>query len=559
MRVAIAQIDTTVGAFDQNLDQIRRAAREAERAGAELVLFPEQTLPGYPARDFLELPEFVARNVAALETLKAESGDAALCIGWASPHGGVGAGLHNAVSVLRNGRILATGHKLLLPNYDVFDEARYFDPGDRVAVVEVGGVTVGLTICEDIWNDKQFWPRRRYERDPVEEAVARGAQLVVNVSASPYAVGKPRLRERMLGAAASRHGVPIVFCNLVGGNDSLVFDGQSLAIGADGAVLARGPAFEERVLVVDVEPTRRPSPGAPGRPHVPASAATVEPSEADLEELLAALVTGVRSYATKVGFRGAVLGLSGGIDSALTAVIAARALGPEAVLGVAMPSRFTEAISNDDAAGLARNLGIEYRVIPIERMFAAALETLAPAFAGRAPDVTEENLQARTRGLILMGLSNKLGKLLLTTGNKSELGVGYCTLYGDMAGGLAVIGDLPKTLVWALSRHVNRSGEVIPWRTIERPPTAELRANQTDQDSLPPYEVLDRILHAHVVERLPVEAIVARGEDEATVRRVLSLVLKSEYKRRQAAPTLRVTSRAFGEGWRFPIAHGYRY
>jgi NAD+ synthase (glutamine-hydrolysing) len=285
----------------------------------------------------------------------------------------------------------------------------------------------------------------------------------------------------------------------------------------------------------------------------------VQPSDEDLDELFAALVTGVRDYAGKTGFRGAVLGLSGGIDSALTAAIAARAFGPEAVLGVAMPSRYTASMSNDDAAVLARNLGIRFEVIPIERMFAAALETLGPAFEGRPPDVTEENLQARSRGVILMGLSNKFGKLLLTTGNKSELGVGYCTLYGDMAGGLAVIGDLPKTLVWALSRHVNVAGEVIPWRTIDRPPSAELRENQTDQDSLPPYEVLDRILSAHIVERLPVEAIVARGEDEATVRRVLSLVLSSEYKRRQAAPTLRMTPRAFGEGWRFPIAHGFRF
>ena len=337
MRVALAQIDTTVGAFEKNLEKVRRAAAEAAAAGAELTVFPEQTLPGYPARDFLELPEFVARNVAALETLKAESGDVPLCVGWASPHGGVGAGLHNAAALLGNGRVLASARKLLLPNYDVFDEARYFDPGDEVTVVRAGEVTIGLTICEDIWNDKLFWPRRRYERDPVEEAVARGAQLIVNISASPYAVGKPRLRERMLGAAASRHGVPIVFCNLVGGNDSLVFDGQSLVIGADGAVIARGPAFAEKVLVVDVEPTRRPSPGVPGRPHVPAAELAAAPSEADLDELLGALVSGVRDYATKTGFRGAVLGLSGGIDSALAAVIAARAFGPEAVLGVAMP------------------------------------------------------------------------------------------------------------------------------------------------------------------------------------------------------------------------------
>ena len=561
MRIAIGQFNATIGAFAQNAGRIRALGRRAMAEGASLLLVPEQAIPGYPARDFLDLPEFVQGNVAALDEIRLDPAlhELAMLVGYAEPHAGVGAGVYNAAAFLHRGERRATAHKLLLPTYDVFDEARYFDPGEHVTLVEHDGVRIALTICEDIWNDKIFWQRRRYARDPIEEAVAQGAQLVVNVSGSPYAVGKPDLRERMLGSAAARHRVPIVYCNLVGGNDSLVFDGGSLVIGADGRVLRRGARFVEDFLVVDVEPAQVHAPGAPHRPDaaLPMPGERVAPE--DLDQLLAALVLGVRDYCAKTGFRTALLGLSGGIDSALTAVIAARALGAENVTGVAMPSRYTAAMSNDDAAQLARNLGIRFESIAIEKPFGAFSEALAPVFAGTKPDLTEENLQARSRGVILMALSNKFGSLLLTTGNKSELGVGYCTLYGDMAGGLAVIGDLPKTLVYQLSRHVNRAGEVIPDRIITRPPSAELRENQTDQDSLPPYEVLDRILRGYVLEKRSVADLVAQGDDEATVRRVLSLVIASEYKRRQAAPTIKVTPRAFGEGWRFPIAHAFRY
>lgn len=560
MRIAIGQFNATIGAFAANADKVRALGRRALAEKASLLLLPEQCLPGFPARDFIDLPEFVAGNVAALEGLRtdAELHDLAMLVGYAAPHAGVGAGVYNAAAFLHRGEQKATAHKLLLPTYDVFDEGRYFDPGRDVTLVDHDGVRIAITICEDIWNDKVFWQRRRYERDPIEEAVGRGAQLVLNLSGSPYQIGKAKLRERMLGAAALRHRVPIIYCNLVGGSDSLIFDGGSLVIGADGRVLHRARRFEEDLLVVDVQPASVHAPGEAHRPdaELPMPATL---SDLDLDELLGALTLGLKDYCAKTGFRSVVLGLSGGIDSALVAVLAARALGPENVLGVAMPSRYTTAMSNDDAAALARNLGIRFEVAPIERTFGAFMETLAPLFEGRPADLTEENLQARARGVILMALSNKFGSLLLTTGNKSELGVGYCTLYGDMCGGLAPIGDLPKTVVYDLARHLNRDGEIIPDRIITRPPSAELRENQTDQDSLPAYEVLDRILRGYVHERRSVAELVAQGDDEATVRRVLSLVIGSEFKRRQAAPTLKVTPRAFGEGWRFPVAHRFRY
>jgi len=561
MRIAIGQFNATIGAFAANAEKIRDLGRRALAEKASLLLLPEQCLPGYPARDFLDLPEFVAGNVAALDGLRRDPGlrELAMLVGYAQPHAGVGAGLYNAAAFLHRGEQKATAHKLLLPTYDVFDEARYFDPGRDVTLIDHEGVRIAVTICEDIWNDKVFWHQhRRYERDPIEEAVGKGAQLVVNLSGSPYQIGKAGLRERMLGAAALRHRVPIVYCNLVGGSDSLIFDGGSLVIGADGKVLHRARQFEEELLVVEVEPALVHEPGVACRPDGEL-AMPDRLSADDLDELLGALTLGLRDYCAKTGFRSVVLGLSGGIDSAVVAVLAARALGPENVLAVAMPSRYTTEMSNEDAAALARNLGIRFEVAPIEKPFGAFLETLRPIFGDRPADLTEENLQARSRGVILMALSNKLGSLLLTTGNKSELGVGYCTLYGDMCGGLAPIGDLPKTVVYDLARHVNRGGEVIPARIITRPPSAELRENQTDQDSLPPYEVVDRILRGYVHERRSVAELVAQGDDEATVRRVLSMVIASEFKRRQAAPTLKVTPRAFGEGWRFPIAHHFRY
>jgi NAD+ synthase (glutamine-hydrolysing) len=575
VRIALAQIDTTVGAFEENAAAAERAALAAADQGAQLVVFPELTLPGYPPKDLLELREFAARGEQVLSKLSREPVFRRIAglVGFAQAHEGPGAGLYNAAALLQDGAVKAVARKILLPTYDVFDEARYFDPGAEATVVEVAGVRVGVSICEDLWNDKVFWRKPRYLRDPIEEMVARGAQCIVNLSASPYALGKPEHRRRMIGAAARRHGVAIAICNLVGGNDSLLFDGRSAVFAADGAKVAEAAAFEEALLVAALPEGRRAerpaSQGVAGgsreaardAEHALAVAAGYDSDLSDdsCAELVKALTLGIRDYAAKTGFRSAVLGLSGGIDSALTAVLAARALGPAQVTGIAMPSRYTASMSNDDARLLAERLGIRFLTLAIEPIFSAYLAALAPVFAGLKPDVTEENLQARIRGTLLMAHSNKTGALLLSTGNKSELGTGFCTLYGDMAGGLAAIGDLPKTAVYAVSRYLNRQGaEVIPERIIDRPPTAELRENQTDQDTLPPYADLDRVLRGHVEEHLGVEALIARGEPAPLVRRVLKLVVGSEYKRRQAAPVLRVSARAFGDGWRFPIAQRYR-
>ncbi len=577
MKIALAQIDTTVGAFADNAAAIVRQARAAADAGAQLVVFPELTLCGYPPKDLLVLREFVQRQLASLDQLAADPvfGRVPALVGFAEPHRGEGAGLFNACALLRDGKIAALARKSLLPTYDVFDEARYFDPSLRV----------GLSICEDLWNDKLFWQKPRYTRDPVEELARQGAQVLVNLSASPYALGKTQVRRDMAAAAARRHGMPVALCNLVGGNDSLVFDGHSLAVSARGETLAEAPGFEERLIFADLSP--KPSPAAAPRSTPPlgrekpdpscrtdhvlapkpdlgalavVSAYELDLSDAGCAELAAALTLGIRDYARKTGFRTAVLGLSGGVDSALTAVLAARALGPTNVTAIAMPSRYTASMSNEDATLLAERLGIHFHTIAIEPIFQSYLLALEPIFRGRKPDVTEENLQARIRGTLLMAYSNKTGALLLSTGNKSELGTGYSTLYGDMAGGLAPIGDLSKTAVYALARWFNRQGrEIIPDRILTRPPTAELRENQTDQDTLPPYDQLDRVLRGHVEEHLGVGELTERGIPEDLARRVLKLVVQSEYKRRQAAPVLRVTARAFGEGWRFPIAHAYRH
>ena len=587
MKIALAQIDTTVGAFAANAAAIAQKSREAADSGAQLVLFPELTLCGYPPKDLLALGEFVQRQLATLEELAADSvfRRTAALVGFSEPHRGDGAGLFNACALLHDGKVAAVARKSLLPTYDVFDEARYFDPSPEVTVVEVAGVRVGVSICEDLWNDKLFWQMPRYARDPIEELARQGAQILVNLSASPYALGKVSVRREMASATARRHGVPVALCNLVGGNDSLVFDGNSLAVAADGRIVVEAPGFEERLLVAELVPKEapaktpaqsaplgreKPDPGRRAEQIVepeahPRALAVVSAYELDLSdsacaELASALTLGIRDYAHKTGFRGVVLGLSGGIDSALTAVLAARALGSQNVTGFAMPSRYTASMSNDDAALLAQRLGIAFHTIEIEPIFRACLQALEPIFRGRKPDVTEENLQARIRGMLLMAYSNKTGALLLSTGNKSELATGFCTLYGDMAGGLAAIGDLSKTAVYAVARWFNRhQSELIPERILTRPPTAELRENQTDQDTLPPYDQLDRVLRGHVEEHLGVGELTERGLPEDLVRRVLKLVVQSEYKRRQAAPVLRVTARAFGEGWRFPIAHGYHH
>ena len=477
-----------------------------------------------------------------------------------APPGAPPPGLYNSAALLRGGQVQAIGRKSLLPTYDVFDETRYFLSADRSTTAPPGDGEpwpIGLSVCEDVWNDKRFWDRPRYARDPIADLVSNGAALVLNLSASPYAIGKPALRERMLSAAGRSHGVPIAYVNQVGGNDALLFDGGSMLVARDGTVLARAPLFEEVLLVGDLESGQAEVQGLAGAPP-PRPEVAADPVA---DEVFRALSLGVRDYVRKCGFRSVVIGLSGGIDSALTACIASDALGRENVLGVAMPSRYSSTHSREDAAALARSLGIGFQEISIEPMHAAFTAQLERAEGRPLGDLAEQNVQARIRGQILMALSNDTGGLVLSTGNKSELAVGYCTLYGDMAGGLAVIGDVPKTLVYRTSRAANaRAGRpLIPERTFTKPPSAELKPGQVDQDSLPPYEVLDAILQGYVEERLPMEAIVARGYDTATVRRVLRMVVASEYKRRQAAPVLKVSEKAFGEGRRFPIAHGYRY
>jgi NAD+ synthetase len=449
-----------------------------------------------------------------------------------------GRDFHNAAALLAEGRVQGVIHKTLLPTYDVFDEDRYFERAGEVPVIPFRGRTVGLSICEDAWSARDLWPRPLYAVDPIRNLVERGADLLINISASPFETGKPRFRRALLREQARKYRVPLIYTNLVGGNDDLVFDGHSLALGRGGNLIAGGRGFEEEILVVDPDSER--------------DEGFQETS--DIELLLGALTLGTRDYARKCGFRSAVLGLSGGIDSAVVACIAAEALGPDNVLGVAMPSIYSAPESESDAAALARNLGIRQETIPIRSVYDAFRGALEHSFAGLEPDVTEENLQARIRGTILMALSNKFGHLVLSTGNKSELGVGYCTLYGDMAGGLAVISDVPKTMVYALARHINRQGERIPQNTLVRPPTAELRPDQTDQDTLPEYDILDGILKARIEERMGFEEIVARGYDRETVRKVLRMIYANEYKRRQAAPGLKVTSRAFGPGRRMPIA-----
>ena len=556
-------MNTTVGDFAGNAAKIREACAIARSGGAALVVFPELALSGYPPRDFLDMPEFLERTARTLRELAepAEwSRGLSIVVGF--PEAAPDApppGVYNAAALIEGGRVAAVGRKSLLPTYDVFDEARYFVASTQstTAHAEAIGLRLGLSICEDIWNDKRFWVNPRYQRDPVSELCDTGAELVVNISASPYGVGKPALRERMIVASAARHHTIVAYVNQVGGNDALVFDGGSMLVGADGTVLARAPLFEEVVVVTGADGSAPECRRLPGSPPMPARGGP----DAEADEVYRALVLGLRDYARKCRFGSAVIGLSGGIDSALTACLAADALGAEHVFGVAMPSRYSSSHSREDAAVLARNLGIRFDEVPIEPMHAAYLSSLAPAVGHPLGDLAAQNVQARIRGQILMAISNEEGSLCLSTGNKSELAVGYCTLYGDMAGGLAVIGDLPKTWVYRVARAANARAarELIPERTFVKPPSAELKPDQTDQDTLPPYEQLDDILAAYVEERLPFDAIVARGHAPDTVRRVLRMVIASEYKRRQAAPVLKVTAKAFGEGRRFPIAHGYRY
>ncbi len=542
MKIALAQINTTVGDFEGNRSLIEKAYLQGSGAGVELVVTPELAITGYPPRDLLLKSGFIEANLAALEDLAGTVGEVGLVVGHVGLNEShTGRRATNAVSLLHQGKIVATRTKSLLPTYDVFDEDRYFEPANENTPVEYNGRKLGLTICEDVWNDDVFWKDRRYKGNPVDELVEQGADIIINISASPWSLGKEGMRCEMLSSLAAKIKRPVIYCNAVGGNDELVFDGGSLGLNIEGKVLGAGVHFSEDLVVIDLE--KEPQDIPESQPMV---------------LLYDALVLGVRDYLGKCGFKSAIIGLSGGIDSAVTAVIAADALGSENVRGISMPSQYSSQGSLDDSKALADNLGIQYDVISIKEGFEMMNESLGPIFKGKDEDVTEENMQARLRGLIMMAASNKFGSLVLTTGNKSELAVGYCTLYGDMCGGLAVISDVPKTMVYDLANWINREREVIPCSTIEKPPSAELRLDQKDEDSLPPYEILDEILEKYVVECQSVDQIVAAGFDEQTVGQIARLIDLNEYKRRQAAPGLKVTSKAFGVGRRIPVAQRYR-
>ena len=541
MRIALAQINPTVGDFRGNAAKIIDYSLRAKSAGVDLILFPELSVCGYPPRDLVERPWFIERNRQAAEGIASQTIGISVICGLVTPAKSVtGKSVLNSAALLRDGKIAAIQSKRLLPTYDVFDEMRNFAPAEKQALISLDGTPCALTICEDAWNDKNFWDRRLYGVDPVEDLIGAGGKILLNISASPFYLRKRELRQDMLSAIAKHYRVPVAMVNQVGGNDSLVFDGSSLALGPDGDVIARAKSFEEDMICFDSESLR-------GDLH--------DRDEGVEASAYSALVLGTRDYVRKCGFRKVVLGLSGGIDSALTAAIAVDALGKENVIGVGMPGPYSSQGSIDDAAALAKNLGIRFELVRIGDIFDTYLKSLQPVFVNLPPDVTEENIQARIRGSLLMALSNKLGALVLTTGNKSEIGVGYCTLYGDMCGGLAVISDVPKTLVYRLARYVNSRSPVIPESTLEKPPSAELRPDQKDSDSLPPYDVLDTILEAYVEDNQPPEAIAEEHAlDPVLVRKVAGMVDRNEYKRQQAAPGLKISPKAFGFGRRYPIA-----
>jgi len=584
MIIGLLQLNPTVGDFAANRRKLLAGWEKAVALGAEFVLAPELFLCGYPPRDLLLREDFIAANLAALTETAKGIGAIPLCVGYVDRNPErPGRALRNAAAVLQNGKIIWRTAKCLLPTYDVFDEDRYFEPAKTIAPFESNGRKLGITICEDIWNDEDFWPERLYRRDPVRELIAQGAQFILNLSASPWHDGKERMRLEMLRRIARDEKIPLAQVNAVGANDELIFDGHSVALDARGEVVALGKGFEEEILVADLENggTRVPRVASGVAPdasiklillpetaeernvrrdaenHTPEARAprNFPPREA---QLFSALSLGIRDYVHKCGFKSALVGLSGGIDSALVAVLAADALGASKVLGVSMPARYSSEGSLSDAAALAKRLGIRYEVLPIEPVFKSVEQQLQKIFAGTKPNEAEENVQSRLRGVTLMALSNKFGALVLTTGNKSEMAVGYCTLYGDMNGALAPIADVLKTDVYKIARWVNRDREIIPSASITKPPSAELRPGQTDQDSLPPYEILDAILDFYVVKNLSKPEIVARGFDAAVVNDVVNKINFSEYKRRQAAPGLKVSPRAFGMGRRIPVAQKFR-
>jgi NAD+ synthase (glutamine-hydrolysing) len=544
LKIGLLQLNSTIGDFTANRQKLLAGYETACARGAEFVLAPELFLCGYPPRDLLLRADFVDTNLAMLAETAKNIGRVPLCVGYVDQNPDrPGRALRNSAAVLHQGKIVWRTHKCLLPTYDVFDEDRYFEPAKDVAPFAFNGRKLAITICEDIWNDQDFWPERLYRRDPVKELIAQGAEAIVNVSASPWHDGKERVRLEMLRRVARDEGVPLAYANLIGANDELIFDGHSVVVNRRGETLALGKGFAEDLLVVDWDT------GSP-----------LHKYEWPVREqqLFAALSLGIRDYISKCGFKSAIVGLSGGIDSALVAALAAEALGPDKVMGISMPARYSSQGSLSDAEILAKNLGIRYEILPVEMVFLSVEKQLAKVFAGTKPNEAEENVQSRLRGVTLMALSNKFGGLVLTTGNKSEMAVGYCTLYGDMCGALAPLADVFKMDVYRISRWVNREREIIPAASLTKPPSAELRPDQKDQDSLPPYEVLDQILDAYVVQNLSKPEIIRRGFDAAVVNDVINKVTFSEYKRRQAAPGLKVSTRAFGIGRRIPIAQRFR-
>lgn len=546
MKITIAQLNPTVGDIAGNLAKMKQTISIAATDKADLVVFPELFVTGYPPRDLLNRDSFIKKAEQSINDIIMISGNFPnLGILFGAPAKtsmDIGRGLYNAAFLINNGKIKQIQQKSLLPTYDVFDEARYFDPARQVQVVEFKDELLGISICEDAWNDPELWPRRYYNQDPIEILAKQKATLFINISASPFYMGKEMLRFKLISNHAQKHKLPFVFVNQIGGNDELVFDGRSLFVDNKGRAVWVGNSFEEAIKTIDTQETGKAGPCD---------------FQDEIESVHDALVLGIKDYVRKCGFRGVMLGLSGGIDSALTCALACEAVGQENVLGITMPGPFSSKGSVDDSIALAKNLGIQLKNISIGLINNAYLETLKPYFMGKQPDIAEENIQARIRGNILMAISNKFGYLVLSTGNKSEMAVGYCTLYGDMSGGLSVISDVPKTMVYKIASYINRNKEIIPQATIIKPPSAELRPNQTDQDSLPPYDVLDQILQYYVEDGLSADEIAAKGFTKETVIWVIKAIAQSEYKRRQAAPGLKVTSKAFGIGRRMPIAAKY--
>ncbi|MBU1355424.1 MAG: NAD+ synthase [Candidatus Edwardsbacteria bacterium] len=546
MKITICQLNPLVGDIEGNARKITGVLAQTKAQKPDLIIFPELFLTGYPPRDLLEKPWFIDRCGAAIKELTEASfdyPDTGLIFGAPTPTGrNIGKGLFNSAVLIHKGKYTCQ-HKTLLPSYDVFDEVRYFDPADSVGLVDFKGQKLGMTICEDAWNHPDLWPKRKpYDYDPVADLAKMGASLLINISASPFEAGKERTRFELIGRHAKKHGLPFIYVNQIGGNDELVFDGRSFGVDKNGQMAWSLPAFQEDVVTIDSSLSGKPA---------------ELPVQDEIESIYSALKLGVRDYFRKCGFNQAVVGLSGGIDSAVVAAIAAEALGPDNVLGITMPSPFSSQGSVDDSRKLADKLGIQIKEISITEIYEKYLEILEPHFGEKPPDIAEENIQARIRGNILMAVSNKFGHLVLTTGNKSELAVGYCTLYGDMSGGLAVISDIPKTMVYKLAEYINRDREIIPRAIITKAPSAELRADQKDQDTLPPYEVLDRILAGYLEGDLSIDQLVGQGLDRDTVEWVIQAIRVNEHKRKQAAPGLKVTSKAFGGGRRMPIAAKY--